>query len=112
VALHQVPAARPDEQRRDPFVQRVLLLARIQGDRALERVGEVDLAGEAVLPGGRVRVLEVGHEHLRAGVERVDDHLPVDGAGDLDSPVLQLGRHRRDAPVALAQVARLGEKVR
>ena len=46
-------------------------------------------------PGRRVRVLEVGHEHLRARVEGVDHHLAVDRAGDLDAAVLQLGRRRR-----------------
>ena len=46
----------------------------------------------------------------RAGVERVDHHLPVDRTGDLDAPVLQLVRHRSDAPVALADVRRLGRK--
>jgi hypothetical protein len=32
---------------------------------------------------------------LRAGVQRVDDHLAVDRAGDLDAAILQVGR---DAP--------------
>ena len=111
VPLLQVPAARPHEQGRRLLVQAVLLLAGIELDRAVERVREVDLALDAVLPGRRVRVLEVGHEHLRARVERVDHHLPVDRAGDLDAAVLQLGRDRRDAPVALADLLRLGEEV-
>ena len=93
------------------LVQAVLLLAGVELDRAVERVRQVDLALDAVLPGRRVRVLEVGHEHLRARVERVDHHLPVDRAGDLDAAVLQLGRDRRDAPVALADVLRLGQEV-
>ena len=37
---------------------------------------------------------------LAPRVERVDDHLAVDRAGDLDAPVLQVRRHRRHAPVA------------
>ena len=111
VPLLQVPAARPHEQGRRLLVQAVLLLAGVELDRAVERVRQVDLALDAVLPGRRVRVLEVGHEHLRARVERVDHHLPVDRAGDLDAAVLQLGRDRRDAPVALADLLRLGEEV-
>ena len=34
-------------------------------------------------------------------VERVDDHLPVDGPRDLDLALAQVGRGGRDAPVAL-----------
>ena len=110
VPLLEVPAARAHEQRRDLVVQRVLLLAGIERDRPLEGVGEIHLAFDAVLPGRRVRVLEVGHEHLGAGVERVDHHLPVDRAGDLDAAVLDLRRHGRDPPVALADALRLGRK--
>ena len=112
VPLLEVPAARTHEQRRRLVVQRVLLLARIQGDRPLERVREIHLAFDAVLPGRRVGVLEVGHEHLGARVERVDHHLPVDRARDLDPAVLDLRRHGLDAPVALADVPRLGQEVR
>ena len=43
-----------------------------------------------VRPGRRVRVLEVGHEDVRAGVERVDHHLALDRAGDLDAAVAQV----------------------
>ena len=80
VLLAQVPAARAHEQRRDLVVQAVLLLARVERDRPLDGVDEVRLALDAVRPRGRVRVLEVGHEDLRARVERVDHHLAVDGA--------------------------------
>jgi len=107
VPLLQVPAARAYEQRRRLLVQRILLLAGIERDRPPERVSQVDLALDAVRPGRRVRVLEVGHEHLRARVERIDHHLPVYRPGDLDAAVLQLGRHRFDLPVALAHVFRL-----
>jgi hypothetical protein len=111
VALLQVPAARPHEQRRHLVVQPVLLLAAVELDRALERVREVDLSREAVLPGRRVRVLEVGHEHPRAGVQGVDHHLPVDRAGDLDTPVLQRLGDRGDAPVRAADLLRLAQEV-
>ena len=109
--LLEVPAARAHEQRRDLVVQAVLLLTGVERDRPLERVREVDLALDAVLPGGRVRVLEVGHEHLRARVERVDHHLPVDRPRDLDPAVLDLVRHGLDPPVALADVVRLRQEV-
>jgi hypothetical protein len=82
-------------------------------DRALDRVREVELAAEDVLPGRGVCVLEVGHVDPGARVERVDDHLPVAcRPGDLDSPVLQVGRRGRNFPVALADRARLLQEVR
>src|SRR5207249_10614430 len=89
-------------------VERVALALRAHiPDRARHGVAQVLLADQVVLPGGRVRVLEVGHEHVRAGIERVDYHLPVHGTGDLDAPLEQVGTDRRDGPVALADVARL-----
>ncbi len=51
-----------------------------------------DVALDLVLPGRRVRVLEVGHEALGARVERVDDQLAVGRAGDLDAAVLRSRR--------------------
>src|ERR1700733_3663188 len=76
------------------------------------RVGEVDFAGPTVLQvrlaldhvgeHGRRRVLEIGHEHFGAGIERIDDHFAIDGAGDLDPAVEKIGRYRSDRPVALA----------
>ncbi len=113
VLLGEVPAARPDEEHRDLVLQRVALLARLDGDRPLDRIGQVELAPEDVLPGRRVRVLEVGHVDLRAGVERVDHHLPVAcGPGDLDSPVLQVGGYGSYLPVAFTDRAGALEEVR
>ena len=66
VALLEVPAARADEQHGDLVAELVPLLARVERDRPVERVRQVPLAVDAVLPGRRVRVLEVGHEDLRA----------------------------------------------
>ena len=112
VALLQMPAARADEQDGDLVVQRIALPARLERDRPLDRVREVLLAADDVLPRGRVRVLEVGHVDARAGIEGVDDHLAVSGrAGDLDAAVLEIGRDGRHAPVALAHGARRVEEV-
>src|SRR5262249_40144883 len=73
----------------------------------------VRLALDAVLPGGRVRILEVGHEDAGAGIERVDDHLSGDRPGDLDTAVLQVARRRGEAPARiLANGARLFEEGR
>ena len=61
---------------------------------------------------GRVGVLEVGHVHVGARVEGVDEHLAIGRAGQLDPALLQVGRgDRRDLPIAFADVARLGQKV-
>ena len=95
----QVPAARPDEQRRDLVLQAVLLGPGVQRDGAIDRIDQVRLAFDTVPPGRRVGILEVGHEHPGAGVQSVDHHLPVDRPGDLDPPVDEIGRCRRNAPV-------------
>src|SRR5690606_22414385 len=55
--------------------------------------------------------LEVGHEDLRARVERVDDHLAIDGAGDLDPTIQQVRRNGSDAPFRLSDLLRLGQEV-
>ena len=112
VLLDQVPAAGAHEQRGDVVAQLVVApVVAGELDRALDRVDEVDLALDDVGPRRRQRVLEVGHEPARAGVQRVDDHLAVDRAGDLDAAVLQVGRRGGHAPVALADLPRLGQEV-
>src|SRR5215218_1630587 len=111
MTLLEVPAAWPHEQGRGLVVQPVALVRRLQLDRAFDRLGQVRLALEQVGPGGRVRVLEVGHEHARARVEGVDHHLPVGRAGDLHPAVTERLRHGLDRPVALANLPRLGQEV-
>ena len=105
VLLRQMPAARADEQRGrvlDQFV--VAAVGAVVGDRALDRVDQVQVALDLVAPGGGVGVLEVGHEALGAAVERVDDELAVGRAGDLRAPVLVVRPRRRDLPVAVADL--------
>ena len=113
VPLLQMPAARADEQDGDLVVQRVALLALLQRDGPVDGVGKVLLAPEDVLPGRRVRVLEVRHVHACTGVEGIDDHLPVARRPrDLDAAVLEIGGHRRHAPVATANCMRRLEEAR
>ena len=83
----------------------VAAVGAVVGDRALDRVDQVDVALDLVAPGRRVGVLEVGHEALGAAVERVDDELAVGRAGDLDAAVRVVGPRRRDLPVAVADLA-------
>ena len=65
-----------------------------------------------LLPGGRIGVLEIGHEDVGAGVQRVDDHLAVDGAGDFDAAVEKVGGDGRHAPFTIADVRRGWQKLR
>ena len=112
VAFGQVPAARAHQQRRRILAQLVVAaVGAVVGDRALDRVAQVDVALDHVAPGRGVGVLEVGHEAVGARVQRVDDHLALGRAGDLDPALLQIGRSRGDLPVALADLGGVLEEV-
>ena len=112
VRLDEVPAARADHERGAVVGQAVrLAVGRIEGQDAARRVGDRGLAGDEVGPGRRQRVLEVGHEDPGPRVERVDHHLGLGRAGDLDPPVLQVGRGRRHGPRRLTDVATGREEV-
>ena len=110
--LDEVPAARADDERRGLLVQRIVLLAGVERDRSRAGVDEVGLAVDDVLPRRRVRVLEVGHEDARTRVERVDHHLAVDRPRDLDAALAEVGGRLGDAPVRVADGARLRQEVR
>ena len=109
----QMPAARAHEQHRGLVVQRVMPpgCRIVEGDRAAHRVAQVDLAFDQVVPGRRGGVLEVGHEDIGAAVERVDHHLAVGRAGDLDPAIVEVARDRRHPPVAIADRLGLGQKI-
>jgi hypothetical protein len=109
--LGQVPAARAYEERRRAVVQRIALAVRLERDGATDGVSQVELSVDDVAPGGCRRVLEVGHVDPRARVQRVNHHLAIDWARDLDAPICELGRCRRASPVARAHVRGLGEEV-
>ena len=94
--LEQMPAPRPDHQRRDLLVQPVALLARVQLDRPPHRVVHVPLTVDDVRPRRRVRILEIRHEHPRTRIERVDHHLPLHRPRDLHPPIRQIRRRRRN----------------
>ena len=114
VLLLEMPAPRPDEERRRPAVrpQLVLLASLPEVDPAAHGVVEVDLTVDHVVPRRRARVLEVGHVRRDVRVQGVDDHLTVGRAGDLDAAVDE-ARSRRGAPpaVVVADTSRLGEEV-
>ena len=108
VLFRQMPAARPHEQHRGLAVQRIMppRLRVIEGDRPAHRITEIGLAFDQVVPGRRIGVLEIGHEDIGAAIQRIDHHLAVGRAGDLDAAVLKVARDRRHPPVAVAD--RLG----
>ena len=113
VLLLQVPAPGTHHQGRQPLPQGVPLAVGalvLQGPP--HRVHAVGLARDDVGPGRRERVLEVGHEHPRPGVERVDHHLPLHRAGDLDPAVGEVGGRRSHTPRALANLRGLREEGR
>jgi hypothetical protein len=113
VLLGQVPAPGAHQQGGGLVLQGVVLarLRRGVGDGAADGVEEVLLAADDVLPGGGVAVLEVGHEHRGPRVEGVDDHLAVDGAGDLDPAVEEVVRQGGHGPVAAPHGGGLGQEV-
>ena len=69
------------------------------------------MALDGAFPRRRMGILEVGHEYFGAGVQRVDGHLALCGAGDFDAPVLQIIRNGSNRPVALSYELGFGEEV-
>src|SRR5215472_11741648 len=101
VLLVQVPAARPDHDRGQLVVGPELVGLPVGADEvdpAVQRVLEVELAGDHVVPERGVRVLEVGEPDPGARVQRVDRHLLVGRPGDLHPAVDQARRGGRHPP--------------
>ncbi len=73
---------------------------------------QVHLTLDHVAPVRGVGVLEVGQPDPGAGVQRVDRHLAAGRPGDLDPPVAQVARRRRDLPVPGADLGGGVEEVR
>ncbi len=67
VLFRQVPSSRTDQQRGNLRVEAISLPVRgAERQGAPDRIDQVDLPLDHVLPGGRKRILEVGHEDIRA----------------------------------------------
>jgi hypothetical protein len=112
VLFGEMPAARPHEQHRGLVVEAVRLAFRGRVvDPAADRIAQIELSLQMVVPLRRVGVLEVGHEHIGARVECVDDHLAIHRTGDLDAAVDNVGRDRRACPIGFADRARLRQEV-
>ena len=84
----EMPSTRPHQQRCHARIEFVAFAFRtLVADGALDCVAQIELALKVVVPGGRIRILEIGHEDVGAGIQRVDDHLAVDRAGDLHAAI-------------------------
>ena len=111
--LGKVPAPGANQQHRHLLVELVFLaVGRGKIDLAANRVAHVHLAVQRGFPGGSVGVLEVGHIGLRAGVQRVNDHLAIDGSRNLYAAVLKIRRNGVNVPVTFADLFRLRKEVR
>src|SRR5437660_1429891 len=112
VLLWQMPTAGPNQKGRSLPVQAVFLPF---GTRELQgpphRIEQVQLALNDVPPRGRVRVLEIGHEHLGARVQGIDHHLPIGRPGDLDPSIVQVRGKRSDLPRPLTDGGGLRKEV-
>ena len=108
----QVPAARTHDEGGNLVVQLVRLAILLQRNRLAHGVEHIDLARQLVIPVRRVRIFEVRHVAVRAGIEGVDDHLALDGTGDFHAAAFQRLRNRRDLPVAVADVRGFWQEIR
>jgi hypothetical protein len=113
VALVEMPSARAHHQDGRIGPERINLPGRriAMLEAAAPAVAQVQLALDQIAPGRRGCVLEIRHEHARAGIEGVDDHLAVGRTGDLDPAIAQVRRDFADLPVAVPYVPRLGEEI-
>ena len=109
----QVPSSRPHKQRCRIRPNLILLsLWTLVPNRSPNRVPQIVLAFNIVIPGRRIRVLEVGHENVGSRVQRVDDHLAIDWPGNFHAAIAQIPRYRSHSPIALPDFSRPRQKVR
>src|SRR5260370_12066363 len=113
VLFVQVPSSWPNKQSCRIGSKLILLSLRtLVLNRSSNRIAQIVLAVNIVTPGRRIRVLEVGHEHIGPRVQRIDDHLAIDRPGNFHAAIAQVPRYRGDLPVALADSSRVRQKVR
>src|SRR5207249_9975494 len=108
----QMQGPRPYDEGRRLVVQAMIAAVGIgEGELPLDRVVQVLLALDYVLPGRCVGGLEVGHVDGCARVESVDHHLAVGRPGDLDIAHSKVMRYVGDAPVQLPHVTCVVQEV-
>src|ERR1700735_2922670 len=109
-----MPAPRADEEHSGIFIERISLAGGwiAEGDGAANRVAQIELPVQQVLPRGRGRILKVRHEHLGTTIERVDDHLAVYRSSNFYATIKQVGGQGSDRPLGIADVRGFRQKVR
>src|SRR6185312_10035839 len=94
-----MPPSRTDKENRSFLIELVCFPFRTdEGDAAFYGIAYIDLTLDGSFPRRSMRVFKVGHEHLCARIERIDDHLPVNWTRDLDASLLKVRRYRSDCP--------------
>jgi hypothetical protein len=114
VLFGQVKTARPHEEHRrlgDQLV-RFFRLGRDESDGPAHGIHQIGVTLDEVVPCGRGRVFEIGHEDVGTRVHRVDDHLAVDRTRNLDAAIEEVVRNGSDGPAPFAYVPRLRQEVR
>src|SRR5262245_51887616 len=94
VPLRKMKTARPDHERRRIIADNVdFARVRVDKTKAPERgVPQIDLPVQEVFPRRRGGVFEVGHKDARTGAEGINDHLAINRARYLDSPIEEVFR--------------------
>ena len=60
---------------------------------------------------GEFGIFQIGHEHIGARIQRVDDHLAIHWSRDFRPPIHEVARNGRDSPLGGANVRGLWQKI-
>ncbi len=94
-----MPSAWADHQRSDVFIQAIVLALRASKcDAAVDHLPKIGLAFDHVAPRWRIRIFEIGHKNICAGIHCIDHHFPVGWAGDFDPAILKVRGDCRHLP--------------
>ena len=113
VTIGEMETPGTDHEHGGLLVQPVLLPGGgiVEGELPAHGIAKIELPLDQVFPRRRGCVLEIRHEDVGAGVERVDDHLPIGRSRDLHGAVHEVVRERGDLPVLGADRSGLGQEV-
>ena len=81
-------------------------------DGPVHGIAQVDLTINDFAPVRRQRILKVRHKDFDVGIQRVNDHLALDGAGDFNTAILQISRDTANSPVAISNGSSFRNKIR
>src|SRR5207253_1180331 len=77
----------------------------------INRVSKVNLTLNGSHPRWRVGVFEIGHVNVRARVERVYYHFPINRTRDLNPSLSKISRDRPDLPLGHPSITGLVQKI-